>query len=91
MPPSLLFDLEKINLNAPPLFDKEAINKVNLQRYEMQQLDGVLWYDKEKFLILGYKDVTENEFWVQRSHSWQTFNAGSYNDRICRAIIELFR
>ena len=31
----------------------------------MQHLDGVLWYDKEKFLILGYKDVTENEFWVR--------------------------
>lgn len=65
MPPTLLFDLDKIDLNAPAIFDKEAINKVNLQRYEMQQLDGVLWYDKEKFLILGYKDVTENEFWVR--------------------------
>jgi 3-hydroxyacyl-[acyl-carrier-protein] dehydratase len=31
----------------------------------MQQLDGVLWYDKEKFLILGYKDVTESEFWIR--------------------------
>lgn len=65
MPPALLFDLDKIDLNATPLFDREDINKVNLQRYEMQQLDGVLWYNKEKFLILGYKDVTENEFWVR--------------------------
>lgn len=65
MPPSLLFDLSKIDLNAKPLFDKEAINEVNLQRYEMQHLDGILWYDKEKFLILGYKDVTEKEFWVR--------------------------
>jgi 3-hydroxyacyl-[acyl-carrier-protein] dehydratase len=31
----------------------------------MQQLDGVLWYDKERALILGYKDVTANEFWVR--------------------------
>ena len=31
----------------------------------MQQLDGVLWYDKEKFLILGYKDITKNEFWCR--------------------------
>jgi len=31
----------------------------------MQQLDGILWYNKEKFLILGYKDITENEFWVR--------------------------
>ena len=38
---------------------------MNPQRLEMQQLDGVLWYDKEKFLVLGYKDVTENEFWIR--------------------------
>jgi len=31
----------------------------------MRQLDGILWYDKKKFLILGYKDVTESEFWVR--------------------------
>ncbi len=65
MPPPLLFDLSNIDLSAEPLFDKVAINKVNMQRFEMQQLDGVLWYDKEKFLILGYKDVTENEFWIR--------------------------
>jgi 3-hydroxyacyl-[acyl-carrier-protein] dehydratase len=65
MPPTLLFDLDKIDLDAPAIFDKDAINKVNLQRYEMQQLDGVLWYDKDKYLILGYKDITENEFWVK--------------------------
>ena len=31
----------------------------------MQHLDGILWFDKEKQQILGYKDVTENEFWVR--------------------------
>jgi len=65
MPPPLLFDLSQIDLTGKPLFDREAICKVNPQRFEMQQLDGILWYDKEKFLILGYKDVTENEFWVR--------------------------
>ena len=65
MPPSLLFDLSKIDLNAKPLFGREVIEKSNPQRFEMEQLDGVLWYDKEKFLILGYKDITENEFWVR--------------------------
>jgi len=65
MPPPLLFDLSQIDLTGKPLFDKEAICKLNPQRFEMQQLDGVLWYDKEKFLILGYKDVAENEFWVR--------------------------
>ena len=65
MPPPLLFDLSQIDLEAKPVFDHEAICEVNPQRFEMQQLDGILWYDKEKALILGYKDVTENEFWIR--------------------------
>jgi 3-hydroxyacyl-[acyl-carrier-protein] dehydratase len=65
MPPPLLFDLSQIDLSGKPIFDKEAIGKVNPQRFEMQHLDGVLWFDKQKYLILGYKDVTENEFWIR--------------------------
>jgi 3-hydroxyacyl-[acyl-carrier-protein] dehydratase len=65
MPPPLLFDLSQIDLNAPPVFDKEAICRANPQRFEMQQLDGILWYDKEKSQIFGYKDVTESEFWIR--------------------------
>jgi len=65
MPPPLLFDLSQIDLIGKPIFDREAIGRVNPQRFEMQQIDGILWYDKEKFLILGYKDVTEREFWIR--------------------------
>ncbi len=65
MPPPLFFDLSQIDLKIKPVFDNEAICKANPQRYEMQQLDGIIWYDKEKNLILGYKDVTENEFWIR--------------------------
>jgi 3-hydroxyacyl-[acyl-carrier-protein] dehydratase len=65
MPPPLLFDLSQIDLSAKPVFDREAISKVNPQQYEMQQLDGVLWFDKENMLVLGYKDVTDREFWVR--------------------------
>jgi len=65
MPPPLLFDLSQIDLRGKPLFDKEAVAQVNPQRFEMQHLDGVLWYDKDRFLILGYKDATDNEFWVR--------------------------
>ena len=65
MPPPLLFDLSQIDLTVDPLFDKESICKVNPQRFEMQQLDGILWCDKEKSRILGYKDVTDKEFWVR--------------------------
>jgi 3-hydroxyacyl-[acyl-carrier-protein] dehydratase len=52
MPPPLLFDLSQIDLKAEPVFDREAIDKVNPQRFEMQQLDGILWYDKDKRLVL---------------------------------------
>jgi 3-hydroxyacyl-[acyl-carrier-protein] dehydratase len=65
MPPPLLFDLSRIDLKAKPVFDREAIGEVNPQRFEMQQLDGILWYDKDKRLVLGYKDVTEDEFWAR--------------------------
>lgn len=65
MPPPLLFDLSQIDLNAEPAYDRQAVEKANPQRFEMQQLDGILWYDRERSLILGYKDVTDNEFWVR--------------------------
>jgi len=64
MPPKLLFDLSKIDLEQI-LFDQEAIKKHNPQDFEMQQLDGIIWHDVDKYLVLGYKDVTEKEFWTR--------------------------
>jgi len=65
MPPALLFDLTQIDLHRGPLFDRDAICKVNPQRFEMQQLDGILWCDKDQACILGYKDITPQEFWTR--------------------------
>ncbi len=65
MPAPLLFDLSKIELNKEPVFDKQQILSVNPQNHEMQQLDGVLWFEKQERLVLGYKDLTDNEFWVR--------------------------
>jgi 3-hydroxyacyl-[acyl-carrier-protein] dehydratase len=65
MPPVLLFDLSEIDLQAEPVFTRTDIEKENPQRYEMEQLDGILWYNKNKRLVLGYKDVWEDEFWVR--------------------------
>jgi 3-hydroxyacyl-[acyl-carrier-protein] dehydratase len=64
MPPAQLLDLSKIDLSVIA-FGQEAIFKRNPQRYEMQQLDGIIMCDKEQHLIVGFKDVTENEFWVR--------------------------
>ena len=65
MPPELLFDLSAFDLQAVPAYDNEAVCRANPQRYEMQHLDGILWYDLERSLILGYKDVTHDEFWIR--------------------------
>ena len=65
MPPALMLDLNEIDLNGPPVFDRDAVCRVNPQRFEMQQLDGILWHDPDNGLVLGYKDITDHEFWVR--------------------------
>lgn len=64
MPPTLLFDLAQMDLNNIE-YDREAIAEVNPQSYEMSQLDAIVWHDLDKLLCLGYKDITENEFWIR--------------------------
>ncbi len=64
MPPTLLFDLSQIDLTKT-VYGRDAISEVNPQSYEMSQLDGVIWADREKLLLLGYKDVRKDEFWVR--------------------------
>jgi 3-hydroxyacyl-[acyl-carrier-protein] dehydratase len=64
MPPQLLFDLSQIDLTQTE-YTRQDIAEVNPQSYEMSQLDAIIWHDLDKLLCLGYKDVTENEFWVR--------------------------
>lgn len=64
MPPQLLFDLSQIDLTQIE-YTRQDIAEVNPQVYEMSQLDAIIWHDLDKLLCLGYKDVTENEFWVR--------------------------
>jgi 3-hydroxyacyl-[acyl-carrier-protein] dehydratase len=64
MPPTQLIDLTNIDMNRVA-FDRDAILQVNPQAYEMQQLDAIIWHDLDQMLCLGYKDVTENEFWIR--------------------------
>src|SRR5436309_6968876 len=63
MPPELHFDLAKIDFHNV-LADKEAIRKFNPQRFEMEHLDGIVYLDPPNGLIVGYKDVRHDEFWV---------------------------
>lgn len=64
MPPALLADLNSLDLNKV-LHDTEAIEKVNPHRFEMRQLDAIVHEDSEQGLCVGYKDITEEEFWIR--------------------------
>ncbi|HPD14957.1 MAG TPA: 3-hydroxyacyl-ACP dehydratase FabZ family protein [Planctomycetota bacterium] len=46
-------------------YDIEAIRKCNRQRFEMEQLTAIVHVDTEKRLIIAYKDVSDQEFWVR--------------------------
>lgn len=45
--------------------DIEGIRAINPQRYEMEHLTAVILDDPKTGICAGYKDVTENEFWVR--------------------------
>lgn len=63
MPSKPLVDLSQIDFETP-LFSLEDIQRVNPQRHEFAQLTAVVHVDEEQQLTVGYKDVTEDEFWV---------------------------
>ena len=64
MPPSLLIDVDQIDLNRV-IYDVDAIEDVNPHRHEMRQLDGIVHIDIEAGTAMGYRDVTDQEFWVR--------------------------
>jgi 3-hydroxyacyl-[acyl-carrier-protein] dehydratase len=64
MPPELLFDLSQLDCNRV-LAGRAEIERVNPQRFEMEQLTAIVHVDSSQHLIVGYKDVTADEFWVR--------------------------
>jgi 3-hydroxyacyl-[acyl-carrier-protein] dehydratase len=64
MPPVAIIDPKAID-TSHILYDQAAIREGNPQRYEMEQLTAIVQLDREKQLIVGYKDVREDEFWVR--------------------------
>ncbi|MBM4075278.1 MAG: beta-hydroxyacyl-ACP dehydratase [Planctomycetes bacterium] len=64
MPPQSLYEFGSFDENRP-IFTIEEIRQVNPQRFEMEQLTAILYVDRELHGIIGYKDITPNEFWVR--------------------------
>jgi len=64
MPPPLLFDISNIDLDRV-LIDKEQIRQVNPQRYEFEQLDGIIYFDTEKGRMVGLREIRPDEWWAK--------------------------
>ena len=64
MPPKLLVDYEEINLEDVE-YGIEEIRKFNQQRYEMEQLTGIIRFAPEHKYVVGFKAVTNKEFWIR--------------------------
>ena len=64
MPQEILVDLNAFDLTKTSV-DIEAIRTVIPHRFEMEQLSGIIKFDPDHKIILGYKDVAQNEFWVR--------------------------
>lgn len=54
-----LYDLDK------PIADLEEIRRRNPQRFEMELLTAVVYISDEQKAAVGYKDTTDQEFWVR--------------------------
>src|SRR3984957_19455583 len=64
MPPEAHFDPARLDFSKV-VADKEELRRVNPQRFEMEQLDAIPHMDREQHIIIGYKDVRDDEFWVR--------------------------
>ncbi|MEM8679485.1 MAG: 3-hydroxyacyl-ACP dehydratase FabZ family protein [Planctomycetota bacterium] len=62
--PDYIVDPTTIDFNNI-VADAEAIRKYNPQRFEMEQLTAIVYIDEEAHTCAGYKDITEQDFWVR--------------------------
>ena len=60
----LILDFSEYDLDNV-VADINAIHRANMQRYEMEQLTAICFEDPERGICVGYKDLTDNEFWVR--------------------------
>lgn len=48
-----------------PIADIEEIRRYNSQRFEMEQLTGILYENFEEKTAVGYLDTSDKSFWVR--------------------------
>jgi 3-hydroxyacyl-[acyl-carrier-protein] dehydratase len=60
----LLVDLSQVDFDRP-IATLDDIRRINPQRFEMEQLTAVVHVNEQDYACVGYKDVTDHEFWVR--------------------------
>jgi len=63
MPPKFLLDLDRFDLNALQI-DIEGAPRINPQRFDMEQLNGIVAIDVEAGYAIGVRNIKADEFWV---------------------------
>lgn len=59
-----LVDLSQVDFDHV-VASQDEIRRYNPQRFEMEQLSAVVYVNEKDYSCVGYKDVTDGEFWVR--------------------------
>src|SRR3954447_5169690 len=60
----LLVDLSLVDFDHP-MATLDDIRLINPQRFEMEQLTAVVYVNEQDYSCVGYKDITDHEFWIR--------------------------
>ena len=60
-----LFDLSRLDLEAAPIAGPTELKALLRQRGTFEMLDGVLYQNAEEQIIVGYKDIRDDDWWVE--------------------------
>ncbi|QDU62733.1 3-hydroxyacyl-[acyl-carrier-protein] dehydratase FabZ [Planctomycetes bacterium Pan216] len=63
MPPKAF--VEPSEFPEEVIADQAQIRELNPHRFEMEMLTAITLLEQERQLTIGYKDVTDEEFWVR--------------------------
>ena len=64
MPSEPLIDFDTIDLSQEAV-SMDAVREVCKQRGQFEMLDGIVHFDLERDLVVGYKDIRSDDWWAQ--------------------------
>ena len=64
MPPKPFIDLSSIDLSKI-VAGPDVIRSFNAHRFEMEHLNGIIYQNLDEGIVVGFKDVRDDEFWVR--------------------------